>query len=357
MKAALARLLEGQPLPEAEAERVFGLLLDGAAEPAQVGALLALLAARAPEVDELVGAARALRARMLPVAVPAGLRAVDACGTGGDHAGTFNISTAAALVAAAVGRPRGLAVAKHGNRAVTSRSGSSQVLEALGVPLSADPARLSDCLEEAGIAFLFAPHHHPAMKAVAPVRAALGFRTLFNLLGPLCNPAGVRRQVLGVYDPAVGPRMAAALQRLGADSAWVVSGELAPGRRVDEFSPLGPTRMWRVEAAGVRAEMFDPHPLLDSYKLAGGAPAGLLAEDSAASAALIRALFAGAGRSNRRPELAAARAAVALNAAALLQIGGVADGWPAALDLACAALDSGAAAQTLEKLAAIAGRM
>lgn len=343
MDALLAQLSSGIPLSEAQSFSVFSRVMGGHIEPEKIAELLTLIARRAvPSSDEVVGAARALRERMVKVDVPAGKVAVDACGTGGDHAGTFNVSTAAAIVAAAAGRNMGLVVAKHGNRSVTSNSGSSQALEALGVTLAADPAVLTRCMERAGIAFLFAPNHHPAMRHAAPVRKALGFRTIFNLLGPLTNPAGARHQVAGVFDRALMPVMAEALLRLGAEKAWVVNGELAPGQRLDELSPLGPSAAMRVEDGRVfemDAELLMPETL----GLHGGEVVELQTPGPAESAALIRQIFLG-------EETGAPREAVALNAAAVLVVGGAAVDLRHGLALAGAAIDSGAATQTLEEL-------
>ena len=196
MKTLLAQLVDGQPLSAEQAVQGFERIMSGQAEPAQTGALLALISQRGPTVDELVGAATVMRQKAVPVAVPEGLTIIDTCGAGGTGSTFFNISTAAALVAAGAGRSLGLGVAKHGNRSVTSRSGSSNVLENLGVNLQAPPEVLTKCLDEAGMCFCYAPAHHPAMKYAGPVRAALGFRTVFNLIGPLTNPAGARRQLV-----------------------------------------------------------------------------------------------------------------------------------------------------------------
>ncbi|MEM6749895.1 MAG: anthranilate phosphoribosyltransferase, partial [Planctomycetota bacterium] len=240
MKDLLAQLVAGDPLGADQAMLAFSAIMSGDAEPAQTGALLALIQSRGPALDEIVGAARVMRAKSTKVAVPDGLTAVDTCGTGGDHAGTFNISTAAALVAAGAGRARGVCVAKHGNRAVTSKSGSSQVLETLGVKLMVKPEALPKCLSEAGLCFCFAPAHHPAMKHAAPVRAALGFRTIFNIVGPLTNPAGASRQVVGVFDPKLAGTVAEALMALGAERAMVVCGTIpdADGKHTDAIDEL-----------------------------------------------------------------------------------------------------------------------
>ncbi len=339
MKSLLAQLVSGRPLSEAQSFDAFSKVMDGISEPAQTAALLTLIGTRLPSVNEMVGAVRAMRERMVRVAVPQGKVAVDIVGTGGDHAGTFNVSTAAAFVAAAAGRGGGVVVAKHGNRSVTSTTGSSQALEALGVSLTGDPAALTRCMERAGIAFLFAPNHHPAMKHAAPVRAALGFRTIFNVLGPLTNPTGANRQVVGVFDRAMMPVMAEALLRLGSEKAWVVHGDLTPSQGLDELSPLGESRVLRVENGAIAAEVLLPADL----GLAGGAVAPLQAADPASSAALIRRIFSG-------EERGVAREAVTLNAAAVLVVGGVATDLRHGLQLAGAAIDSGEAANVAREL-------
>jgi len=338
MQDALDHLFLGHPLSEAQSQAAFGSVMDGAATPEQIASLLTLLAKHAPTADEIVGAVRAMRARMVRVQVPAGKMAVDIVGTGGDHAGTFNVSSAASFVAAAAGASSGMVIAKHGNRSVTSTTGSSQVLEALGVTLTGVPAQLTRCLEEAGIAFLFAPNHHPAMKHAAPVRAALGFRTLFNVLGPLTNPTGAKRQVVGVFDRALMPVMAQALVRLESEKAWVVHGELHAGQGLDELSPTGASSALKVAGGKIEEEAFAPQAL----GLSGGDPVHLAAADPLASAKMIRNIFAG--------EKGLPRDAVVLNAAAALVVGEVATDLRQGLEMACAAIDSGRAAQVLAKL-------
>ena len=334
IKPLLSDLVSGARLDEMQAREVFRAVMAGTLEPAQIAALLALIQMRGATVDELVGAARAMREVVVPVAIPDGLRAVDTCGTGGDHAGTFNVSTAAAILVAAAGADKGLCVAKHGNRAVTSRSGSSQVLEALGVTLTAEPAVMTRCLAEARIAFLFAPHHHPAMRHAGPVRQALGFRTLFNMLGPLTNPAGVTRQVLGVWSAELVPFMAEALQRLGAEHAAVVHGRL-DGLGLDELSPFGPSDIAWVTPDGVRQAQLPARATLSQL-------AQVQVDGPKASAALIRAVFAG--------QSGPARELVVEAAAAALVVGGVDGALEAARDRAAVALDDGSAVRTLALL-------
>jgi anthranilate phosphoribosyltransferase len=218
IKRAIATIAAGAALDEPVMERVLALMTAGAASPAQMGAFLMALRVRGETVEELTGAARMMRAKMTPVRAPPG--AVDIVGTGGDAQGTYNVSTCACFVAAGAR----LTVAKHGNRSVSSLSGSSDVLAALGVRLDVGPETVARAIREAGVGFMWAPMHHPAMKQWAPIRAELGIRTIFNLLGPLCNPAGVRRQVLGVFDARWLEPMAHVLRKLGAERAWIVHG-------------------------------------------------------------------------------------------------------------------------------------
>ncbi|MFN8543049.1 MAG: anthranilate phosphoribosyltransferase [Candidatus Binatia bacterium] len=334
LAAALARLGDRRDLGEDEAAEVVAHLLGGGATAAQVGALLMGLRVKGECVDEVVGAARALRARMVPVSgAPPGT--VDTCGTGGDGAGTFNVSTAAALVVAGAGVP----VAKHGNRAVSSRVGSADVLEALGVRLDLAPAALAECLSTVGFVFLLAPAHHPALAAVAGPRRELGVRTLFNLLGPLANPAGVRRQVVGVPAPEMVELLAGALARLGTERAWVVHG--AGG--LDELALAGTSQVAEVTAAGVRRFSVEPA----AVGVAPGSDADLRVGSAAESAAVLRRILTGAP--------GAGREIVCLNAAAALVVGGAAPDLRAGVARARAALDGGAALQVLERLIAFTG--
>ncbi len=219
LKPILARLAGGATLSEAEAEAAFNVIMSGEATPAQIGALLMAMRVRGETVAEITGAVRAMRARMTAIEAPDG--AIDVCGTGGDNAGTLNVSTAVTFVLAGCGVP----VAKHGNRALSSRTGGADVLAALGVNVDAPLDRLAAILGAAGCVFLFAPRHHPSMRHAAGPRVELGTRTIFNLLGPLANPAGVRRQMIGVFDPAWARPMAETLGRLGTENAWIVHGQ------------------------------------------------------------------------------------------------------------------------------------
>lgn len=327
---ALRRLAAAEPIDAALAEQVFGAIMQGDCSAPQLAALLMGLRARGESADELAGAVRALRRSM--VRVPdAPHNAVDTCGTGGGRISTFNISTTAAFLVAGAGVP----VAKHGNRSFTSRSGSADVLEALGVRLSLPPERASAVLREVGLVFLFAPDHHPAMRHVGPVRRELAVPTLMNLVGPLANPAGVRRQVIGVAEAARGPLVAQALLALGAVHAMVVHAEAG----MDEISPVGPTYVWEVREGAVHAWTLDPRELgvpdVTLEALAGGSPIE--------NAERLRALLGGASD-------AAGRWAVLLNAAAALYVSGRVPSMADALTAARDSLESGAAAAVLAEL-------
>lgn len=250
----LNALAHGKALTSTEAESAFGLIMDGTRPPEQVAAFLMGLRVRGERFEEVLGAVTALRRRMIPVLqVPVGT--MDVCGTGGDNYGTLNVSTAVAFVLAALGVP----VAKHGNRAVSSRSGASDVLQALGVPLLSDPEELSRQLALHKLAFLAAPHHHPAMRHAAPVRKALGIRTLFNLLGPMVNPAGVKRQLVGVFAPEWLPTVVNVLHQLGSEHVWAVCGEPDGGEQgIDELTLAGPTRVLALEKGTTHS--FTVHP-------------------------------------------------------------------------------------------------
>lgn len=345
MKDLLAQLVLGQPLSASQAIDAFDQIMSGQAQPTQTAALLAMIQQRGATVDELVGAATVMRAKAAKVTVPKGLTAIDTCGTGGDHAGTFNISTASAIVAAGAGRPLDLCVAKHGNKSVTSNSGSSQVLDMLGVKLAVSGDTLTRCLDEAGICFCFAPAHHPAMKHAGPVRADLGFRTLFNLVGPLTNPAGVPRQVMGVFSPQLTEMIAEVLLKLGAIHAMVVHGQMpdvdgdgAHQGGVDELSTCGPSRISIVRDGKVVTTEQDPTDL----GLSLGHPSALLADGPEASAKIIQDILAGKDGPPRE--------IVALNAAAALTVGGVAESLEVGLALAFDAIDTGKAKDALAAL-------
>jgi anthranilate phosphoribosyltransferase len=331
VRGALERVLGGYDLDDAEMTAALEEILAGDADAAAVAGLLVALRMKGESVGELVSAARVLRAHA--VRVPGAPRAaIDTCGTGGDGAGTLNVSTAAGLVAAACGVP----VAKHGNRAVSGRVGGADVLEALGVRLELPPAALGECLRTVGFAFLFAPALHPAMRHAAPARRALGVRTLFNLLGPLANPAGVRRQVVGVFARRWVVPVAEALLALGAERAWVVHG--AGG--LDELALEGENAVAEVADGGVRT-----FGVTAAETGLAPAPAAALAAGSVAqAAACIRGVLAG--------EPGPARDVVCLNAGAALLVAGATADLPDGVARAAAALDAGAAASVLERLVA-----
>jgi len=329
LREAIRRVVDGHGLSEAEMASCIESILAGAASPTQIAAFLVALRMKGESVDELVGGARALRTHAVPIPdVPAG--ALDTCGTGGDGAGTLNVSTAAGLVVAAAGVP----VAKHGNRAVSGAVGGADVLEALGVQLTLSPAAVSACLAQVGFAFLFAPTFHPALRQAAAPRRELGIRTVFNLLGPLANPACVRRQVIGVFERRWVEPVAEVLVRLGAERAWVVHG--AGG--LDELALEGESTVAEVGAGRVRV------------KTVTAADAGLAAAPLDAlrigsvteGAAALRAVLHG--------ERGAPRDIVCLNAAAALVVGGAAPDLRTGAVLAARAIDSGAARNLLDRL-------
>jgi anthranilate phosphoribosyltransferase len=331
VQEALARLLEGRDLSRAQAREVMGEIMEGRATPAQIGGFLVALRLKGETAAEIAGCAEAMRAHALAVK-PKRDDLVDTAGTGGDGAGTFNISTTAALVAAAAGA----AVAKHGNRAVSSSSGSADVLEALGFQLELPAERIERSIDELGFGFLFAPSHHPAMRHAAPVRKELAARTVFNVLGPLTNPAGARAQVVGVYAAELVETIATVLASLGSRRAFVVHG--AGG--IDELSPAGPNLVCEVSGGKVRRREIDPKdfgvPRCRPADLGGGSPA--------ANAKTIRDIFAGAKGAKRE--------AVLLNAGGAIAAGGHARDLEEGYRVATAALDSGAAGERLEALIA-----
>jgi anthranilate phosphoribosyltransferase len=328
---ALGRLLDGHDLDRDEARRVMGTIMEGEATPAQIGGFLVALRLKGETADEIAGCAEAMREHVLPVR-PRRSDLVDTAGTGGDGARTFNISTAAALVAAAAGA----GVAKHGNRAVSSSSGSADVLEALGFSLELPPERIERSIDELGFGFLFAPTHHPAMRHAAPVRRELAARTVFNVLGPLTNPAGARAAVVGVYAPELVPTIADVLLRLGATRAFVVHG----ARGIDELSPAGPNLVCEVVDGEVRRRVIDPLEL----GVSRSAPEELRGGNPEENAKTIRDIFAGANGGRRD--------AVLLNAAGAIAAGGLAKDLRDGLGLAREALDSGLAGERLEELIA-----
>ena len=328
---AISQLLDGNDLSRAEARDVMEVIMSGDATPGQIGGFLVALRAKGETADEITGCAEAMRAHVLPV-MPKRRDLVDTAGTGGDNAKTLNISTAAALVAAAAGA----AVAKHGNRSVSSDSGSADVLEALGFDLELPCERIEQSIDELGFGFLFAPTHHPAMKHAAPVRRELATRTVFNVLGPLTNPAGARAQVVGVFAPDLVRTLAEVLAQLGASHAYVVHG--AAG--IDELSPAGPNLVCEVVEGTVTERTIDPLelgvPRCDPGELRGGSPG-----DNAQ--AIVR-VFEGAD--------GGARDAILLNAAGAIAAAGHAADLREGLAVARDAVASGAAAARLDELVA-----
>jgi len=329
LKPFLAHVAQGRGLSEGQAEAAFDIIMSGNATPSQMGAFLMALRVRGETVDEIAGAARIMRAKAIAVEAPPGT--IDTCGTGGDSSGSFNISTASALVAAGCGVP----VAKHGNRALSSQSGSADVLTALGVNIDVDFAIVRACLWEIGIGFLMAPRHHSATRHVAPTRVELGTRTIFNLLGPLSSPAKAPRQLVGVFAPEWVRPMAEVLGRLGTERAWVVHGS-----GLDELTTAGMTTVaaledGKVETFEIVAEDFGlPPARLEDLK--GGAPEH--------NAGLMRELLAGVG--------GPLRDIVLLNSGAALVIAGRAANLASGIELAARSLDSGAARRVLEDLVA-----
>jgi anthranilate phosphoribosyltransferase len=330
LERAILALAARESLGESLAAEVFGAVMRGEATPAQVAGLLMGLRVKGETAEELAGAARALREAMVRVEIDVP-HLVDTAGTGGGAVTTFNISTAAALVAAG----SGATVAKHGNRSYTSRCGSADVVEALGVSVGLDAGGAVRVLREAGVAFLFAPNFHPAMRHVAPVRKELGVTTLMNLLGPLANPAGVRRQVIGVADASLGPLVASALCRLGVEHALVVHGRVG----MDEISPVGETSVWEVRDGEVSHWTLDP----SRYGLEGRDVEALRGAEPAANAARLERLL----EDGDDPD---GRAAVLLNGAAAIYAAGLTTSYADGVARARAALESGAARAALERL-------
>ncbi len=331
---AIQLLLDGHHLSRADARELMGSIMEGEATPAQIAGFLVALRTKGETADEIAGFAEAMREHVVPV-TPQRSPVVDIVGTGGDGANTFNISTAAALVAAAAGA----AVAKHGNRAASSAAGSADVLEELGIVLEQSPERIARSVDELGFGFMFARAHHPAMRHVAPVRQEIGIRTVFNVLGPLANPAGARDGVFGVYSATLAVTYADALAELGARRAFVVHGEGG----IDELSPLGPSLVLEIVDGDVREWELDPRDL----GIEPAAPEGLRGGSAAENAAIIRAVLAG--------EQGVRRDAVLLNAAAGLVAAGLADDFVEGLALGAETIDSGAATSRLAALVAFSG--
>ncbi len=329
----LQRVSEGMPLTAEQAGEAFGLMMTGGVPDAQIAGFLMGLRARGETVDEITGAATAMRAQMKRVSAPHG--AMDIVGTGGDAKGTHNISTCTAFVVAGAGVP----VAKHGNRAVSSRSGAADVLEHLGISMEIAPAALERALSDARVGFMFAPAHHAAMRHVAPARKALGVRTIFNVLGPLCNPASVRRMLVGVYAQEMTRPLAEVLGRLGVEHAWVVHGHDG----LDELSTTGESVVAELKDGAVREFTVAP----EDAGLARAKLDDLIGGDAAHNAAAIRETLAGKD--------GPLRDIVLLNAAAALVVADKASTLREGAERAANAIESGAASRALEKLAAICG--
>lgn len=327
IKAILGKVAEGRTLTREETGEAFSILMSGEATPSQIGGLLMAMRVRGETDEEFAGAVDAMRARMLPVDAP--VDAMDIVGTGGDAKGSLNVSTAASFVVAGCG----VKVAKHGNRALSSKSGSADVLKALGVNLELSPDQITACIEDAGIGFMFAPQHHSAIRFVGPTRAELGTRTIFNLLGPMCNPAGVKRQLLGVFSPKWLVTIARVLGELGSEKVWVVHGG-----GFDEVSIAGPTHVAALEGGSVRAFDIEPGeaglPLHADNEIAGG--------DAEFNAAALRGLLEG------KPS--AYRDMVLLNAAAALIVADRAGDLRGGVEMAARSIDDGSAAASLERL-------
>ncbi|MDB5651892.1 MAG: anthranilate phosphoribosyltransferase [Hyphomicrobiales bacterium] len=333
-KPLIGKVATGSGLTRAEAELAFDNILSGEVTPAQMGAFLMALRVRGETVDEITGAVTAMRAKMTRVSAPAD--AIDIVGTGGDGAGTYNVSTLASLIVAACGVP----VAKHGNRAASSKSGASDVLGALGVAIGLTPAAVEACIAETGIGFMMAQTHHLAMRHVGPVRVELGTRTIFNILGPLSNPAGVTRQLLGAFSLSLLQPMAEVLRNLGSERVWLVHGSDG----LDEMTTTGATHVVALEHGQIRSFTVTPEdaglPFARHDDLKGG--------DPAFNAAALRAVLEG--------QKSAYRDIALFNAAAALLVAGRADDLRSGVALAGKALDSGKAKHTLEKLVATSNR-
>ncbi|MDP2121384.1 MAG: anthranilate phosphoribosyltransferase [Hoeflea sp.] len=327
LKSFIAKAAGGEALTRDEASQAFRVMMSGDATPSQIGGLLMALRVRGESVDEIAGAVSVMREKMLPVSAPTD--AIDIVGTGGDASGTYNVSTAAAFITAGAG----VKVAKHGNRALSSKSGAADSLAALGVSLELDPAGIAACIDQAGVGFMFAPAHHSAMRHVGPSRVELGTRTIFNLLGPLSNPAGVKRQLLGVFAPQWLTPLAHVLRDLGSETVWVVHGD-----GLDEMTTTGVTKIVALENGAIRDFEITPEDLglsrvsLDLLK--GG--------DGVENAAALKRVLEG--------ETNAYRDIALLNAAGALVIAGKAQDLREGVAMAARSIDSGAALAALETL-------
>lgn len=330
-KSLIAKVADGHSLSSGDAEAAFDAMMSGEATSGQIGAFLMALRVRGETVDEITAGAKIMRSKAVQVLAPA--NAIDTCGTGGDASGTYNISTAASFAVAACGVP----VAKHGNKALSSKSGSAEVLEKLGVKLDIGPDQIRRCIDEAGIGFMFAPAHHSAMKHVGPTRAELGTRTIFNLLGPLSNPAGAKFQVVGVFDDKWVEPLAHVLKNLGSMRVWVMHGSDG----LDELTTTGPSRVAELKDGNVST--FEVTP--EEVGLPRAAAADLKGGDPDENTAALRRLLDG--------ETGAYRDIVALNAAASLVVAGKAPTLKDGVQMAGDAIASGAAKAALDKLVAV----
>ncbi|MEH2508809.1 anthranilate phosphoribosyltransferase [Nitrobacteraceae bacterium AZCC 1564] len=330
-KAIIGKVATGAALSREEATTAFDCMMSGEATPSQMGGLLMALRVRGETVDEITGAVSAMRAKMLPVKAPAD--AVDIVGTGGDGSGSVNVSTCASFILAGTGVP----VAKHGNRALSSKSGAADVLTSLGIKIDITPDDVGRCIAEAGIGFMFAPTHHPAMKNVGPTRVELATRTIFNLLGPLSNPAGVKRQMVGVFSKHWVQPLAQVLKNLGAESVWVVHGSDG----LDEITLTGPTFVAALEKGNIRSFEVTPEdaglPRATSAELKGG--------DADANAKSLLGVLEGKPSAYRNVAL--------INAAAALVVAGKAKDLKEGVAIGAKSLDSGAAADKLKRLVAV----
>jgi anthranilate phosphoribosyltransferase len=335
MKTFLAKAAGRQPLSREEAEAAFNIIMSGEATPSQIGGFLMALRVRGETVDEIAGAVSAMRSKMTVVDAPPG--AVDVVGTGGDASGTYNISTCSAFVVAGAGVP----VAKHGNRALSSKSGSADALANLGVKIDLQPEHIATCIREAGIGFMFAPAHHSAMKHVGPSRVELGTRTVFNLLGPLCNPAKVKRYMLGVFAQEWVEPIANVLASLGAEAAWVVHGSFGGRGGVDEISLTGTSYIAELKAGRVRNFQIEPI----EFGVDPVPPDALLGGTPEENAKALRLVLEG--------ELGPFRDVVIMNAGAALIVAGKASLTQDAAKLARDSIDSGRALKALDTLVAV----
>jgi len=333
LKAHIAKVASGAALSFAEARDAFEIIMSGEATPSQIGGFLMALRVRGETVDEISGAVDTMRSKMLPVSAPS--EAVDIVGTGGDASGTYNVSTCAAFIVAGCGIP----VAKHGNRALSSKSGAADSLAALGVNIEIGPDRIAACIAEAGVGFMFAPNHHAAMRHVGPTRVELGTRTIFNLLGPLSNPAGVKRQLVGVFSPQWVEPLAHVLRQLGAEKAWVVHGD-----GLDEMTTTGVTRVAALEDGDVK--IFEITP--EEVGLPQASAADLKGGDGTHNGMALRLVLEG----ERNPY----RDIALLNAAGALVVAGKAETLRDGIALGAEAIESGRAKAALDKLITVSNR-